>query len=294
MEVWTVQRLLNWTVEYLAKKGVDSPRLSAELLLGAVLGMKRIELYTRFDEVVGEEQRGRLRELVNRAGEHEPVGYLVGRIEFYSLEFEISRDCMIPRPETELLVERAIEFLRGRDGEQEICDLCTGCGCIAVAIARNVAFCRIIATDISDAALETASRNVAKHGAGQRVRLLQGDLFDAIVPELDVRRFDLVVCNPPYVSAGEIEMLEKGVRDYEPREAIYGGADGLDAYRRIIGRVGDFLKADGVLMLEIGYAQGQAVSALLEQSGLFEEIRIEKDLSNNDRIATAKKAKSNS
>jgi release factor glutamine methyltransferase len=294
MEVWTVQRLLKWTTEYLAKKEVDSPRLSAELLLGTVLGMKRIELYTRFSEIVGEEQRGRLRELVKRAGEHEPVGYLVGRIEFYSLEFEISRDCMIPRPETELLVERAIEFLRGRDGEQHICDLCTGCGCIAVAIARNFAFCRIIATDISDKALEAASRNVAKHGVGQRVRLLQGDLFDAIVPELDVRRFDLVVCNPPYVSAGEYEKLERGVRDYEPREAIYGGADGLDAYRRIIGRVGDFLKADGALMLEIGYAQGQAVRALLEQSGLFGEIRIEKDLSNNDRIATAKKAKSNS
>ncbi len=288
MEVWTVQRLLNWTVEYLAKKGVDSPRLSAELLLGAVLGMKRIELYTRFDQVVGEEQRGRLREFVKRAGEHEPVGYLVGRVEFYSLEFEISRACMIPRPETELLVERAIEFLRGRDGEQYVCDLCTGCGCIAAAIARNFALCRIIATDISDSALETASRNVAKYGVGQRVRLLSGDLFDAIVPELDVEKFDLVVCNPPYVSAAEIEMLEKGVRDYEPREAIYGGVDGLDVYRRIIGRVGDFLKADGALMLEIGYTQGQAVRVLLEQSGLFEEIRIEKDLGNNDRIAIAR------
>jgi release factor glutamine methyltransferase len=291
MEVWTVQRLLNWTTEYLAKKGIDSPRLSAELLLGAVLGMKRIELYTRFDEVVDEDKRGRLRELVKRAGEHEPVAYLVGRTEFYSLEFEISRECMIPRPETELLVERAIEFLRGRDGEQYVCDLCTGCGCIAAAIAKNFTLCKIIATDISDAALEAASRNVAKHRIEGRVKLLRGDLFDAIVPELDVVRFDLVVCNPPYVSAGEIEMLEKSVRDYEPREAIYGGADGLDVYRRIIGRVSDFLKADGAIMLEIGYAQGQAVRGLLEESGVFEEIRIEKDLSNNDRIATAKKIK---
>ncbi len=160
MQTWTIQKLLNWTAEYFAEKGIDSPRLSAELLLSYVLAMKRIELYTQFDKLVSPEQLDRLHELVKRAGQHEPIAYLTGKTEFYSLEFDVSPDCMIPRPETELLVERAIEFLRTRTGRQFVCDLCTGCGCIAIAIAKNFPGARIIATDISDAALNIAAKNV--------------------------------------------------------------------------------------------------------------------------------------
>jgi release factor glutamine methyltransferase len=289
MQNWTIQKLLNWTTEYLTNKGIDSPRLSAELLLSHIVGLKRIELYTQFDKAIAKEQLDRLRNLVKRAGQKEPVPYLVGKTEFYSLELDITPDCMIPRPETELLVERAIEFLRTRTGEQFVCDLCTGSGCIAVAIARNYPDCRIIATDISDAALSVAARNIEKHQLKERIRLLCGDLFDPLAPQLDVDKFDLIVCNPPYVSAAEFEKLDKNVKDYEPKLALFAGDDGLDVYRRIIEKADSFLKSDAALMLEVGYNQGQAVRELFEQVGIFVEITIEKDVHDNDRIAIAKK-----
>jgi release factor glutamine methyltransferase len=288
-DIWTIQKLLNWIAEYLKNKGVDSPRLSAELLLSYVLGLRRIELYTQFDKVVTEEQLGRLHDLVERAGKSEPIAYLAGKTEFYSLELEVTADCMIPRPETELLVERAIEFLRARGGEQFVCDLCTGSGCIATAIAKNFSDCRIIATDICEAALGVAAKNIERYGLTNRVKLLCGDLFDPIVPELDVDKFDLIVCNPPYVSSAEFEKLSKNVKDYEPKMALFAGDDGLDIYRRIIAEAGQFLKPDAALMLEIGYKQGQAVRQLLEQTGCFGGITIEKDHCGNDRIAIAKK-----
>jgi release factor glutamine methyltransferase len=287
MQTWTIQKLLNWITEHFTDKGIDSPRLSAELLISHVAGLKRIELYTQFDKAVDKQQLDRLHELVERAGRNEPVAYLTGKTEFYSLELNVTPDCMIPRPETELLVERAIEFLQTRPRKQFICDLCTGCGCIAVAIAKNCANADIIATDISDAALNIAAKNIETHQLKDRIRLLQGDLFDALVPQLDVDTFDLIVCNPPYVSAAEFEKLDKNIKDYEPKSALFAGADGLDIYRRICEKADKFLKSDAALMLEIGYAQGRTIKEMLEQTGSFAEIKIEKDSHDNDRIATA-------
>lgn len=287
MNTWTIQKLLNWVTEYLTGKGIDSPRLSAELLLCHVVGLTRIELYTKFDRPVPQGQLDMLRDLVRRAGLHEPVAYLTGRTEFYSIELDITSDCLIPRPETELLVQRAIEFLRTRDGVQFACDLCTGSGCIAVAVAKNFSNARVIATDISARALEVAARNVDKHGLNERIELLQGDLFEPLVEQLDVTEFDLIVCNPPYVSNAEYETLAKNVRDYEPAPALLAGTDGLDIYRRLIEKVDEFLKPGAVLMLEIGYAQGPAVRELLEQTGAFANITIEKDPNDNDRVVTA-------
>ena len=289
MQNWTIQKLLKWITGYLTEKGVDSPRLSAELLLSHVLGLKRIELYTNFDKSVPKEHLDKLHDLVKRAGQQEPVAYLTGKTEFYSLELDVTPACMIPRPETELLVERAIELLRARNGTQFVCDLCTGCGCIAVAIGRNCPDARIIATDICDAALAIAARNVEKHQLKERITLLCGDLFDPLVPQLDVEKFDLIVCNPPYVSAAEYEKLDRNVKDYEPKLALLAGDDGLDVYRRIIEKADQFLKSDAALMLEIGFAQGSAIKELLEKNGAFSQIRIEKDLHNNDRIVSAKK-----
>ena len=288
MASWTIQKLLNWVTEYLTNKGVDSPRLSAELLLCHVVGSTRIELYTQFNTPVPQGQLDQLHGLVKRAGLHEPVAYLTGRTEFYSIELDITGDCLIPRPETELLVQRAIEFLRTRDGVQFVCDLCTGSGCIAVAIGKNFPAARVIATDISAGALEVAAGNVAKHQLHERVELLQGDLFEPIVRQLDVDAFDLIVCNPPYVSSTEYEKLAKNVKDYEPKSALHAGTDGLDVYRRLIDKVDEFLKPAGALMLEIGYAQGPAVRSLLEQTKAFAEITIEKDPHDNDRIVTAR------
>jgi release factor glutamine methyltransferase len=290
MSEWTIQKLLNWTTEYLTQKKVDSPRLSAELLLSYALDLKRIELYTLYNRVVEEEHLARLRELVRRAGRHEPIAYLVGKTEFYSIEFEVTPDCLIPRPETELLVQRAIEFLRRRTGSRQVCDLCTGCGTIAVAIAKNVPDARVVATDISEAALGVAARNARKYQLEERIELLQGDLFDPLLPPFDVTQFDLIACNPPYVSAAEYEELERNVQDYEPRLALYGGQDGLDLYRRICEQVGRHLKPDAALLLEIGYTQGPAVKELLEQTGLFTTIEIDKDLSGHDRVVLAGRA----
>ena len=289
MEIWTIQKLLNWITRFLEEKNIDSPRLSAELLLSHVLSLKRIELYTQFDKIVEQQQLSILRDLVKRAGQNEPVPYLVGKTEFYSIELDITPDCLIPRPETELLVERAVEFLRERQGPQLICDLCTGSGCIAVAIAKNFPDAHITATDISDAALSVAARNIEKHALAGRVDLLCGDLFDPILPQLDKSPFDLIVCNPPYVTTSEYEALEPNVRDYEPRIALHAGLDGLDIYRRIAEKADAFLKPDAALMLEIGHAQGPAVRTLLESPALFTNIRIEKDFHNNDRIVTASK-----
>ena len=207
MQTWTIQKLLNWITKYLTEKGIDSPRLSAELLLSNVLTMERIELYTQFDKLVAKDQLDILHDLVKRAGQHEPISYLTGRTEFYSLQLEVCPDCMIPRPETELLVERAIEFLRTHTGPQFVCDLCTGCGCIALAIAKNSTQAKIIATDICDAALNVAAKNIEKYKLKDRITLLCGDLFEPIVPHLDVEKFDLIVCNPPYVSTAEYEKL---------------------------------------------------------------------------------------
>ncbi len=289
MQTWTIQKLLNWVTDYLTDKAVDSPRLSAELLISDCLGLERIELYTQFDRPVTQQQLDRLHDLVKRVGQHEPIAYLLGKTEFYSLQFKVSPDCMIPRPETELLVDRAVKFLRARNGEQLVCDLCTGCGSIAVAIAKNFANAEIIATDISSAALNIAAKNISAHNLKGRVQLLCGDLFEPVESRPGEHKFDLIVCNPPYVSAAEFERLGRNVKDYEPKLALFAGDDGLDIYRRIIEKVEAFLKPDAALMMEIGYTQAVSVRELIQQTGIFAEIEIEKDLHNQDRIAIAKK-----
>ena len=285
---WTVKKLLDWITKYLDEKSVDSPRLCAELLLGYVLGLERIHLYTNFDKTIGQSELDQLHSLVKRAADHEPVQYLVGRTEFYSIEMEVSRDCLIPRPETELLVEYAIEFLRARQGPQLVCDLCTGSGCIAVAIAKNHSESKIIATDICDKALTMADINVKKHNLTDQIELLCGDLFEPLVPQLDKAKFDLVVSNPPYVSTKEYEKLDKNVKEYEPSHALLAGVDGLDAYRRICNLIGEFLKPDAAFMLEIGYTQGQEVKDLIHNTGLFAEVQIIQDFYNLDRIVIGK------
>ena len=292
MQPWTIQKLLNWITEHFTSKRLDRPRLSAELLLCHILGMKRIELYTQFDKIVDKQQLDQLHDLVERAAQDEPTAYLIGKTEFYSLQLDINSDCLIPRPETELLVERAVEFLQIRKGRQFVCDLCTGCGCIAVAIAKNSSAAEIIATDISDSALRVAAGNIEIYQLQHRIKLLCGDLFDPIVPHLDIEKFDLIVCNPPYVSTAEFENLDKNVKDYEPKLALFAGVDGLNIYRKIAERIEKFLKPDAALILEVGYKQGPAVKELLEQTACFSEITIEKDYHNNDRIVTAKKISS--
>ena len=289
METWTIQKLLNWMTDYFTQKSVDSPRVSAEMLLCHILKLERIELYMHFDRPVSADDLAKLRALVKRAADHEPVAYLVGRTGFYSLDIEVSSACLIPRPETEQLVELAIEFLRTRPAPQYVLDMCTGSGCIAVAIAKGVPDVKVIATDICDDALSVAARNVQHHQLTETVQLLCGDLFAPIIEGLDETRFDLIVSNPPYVSTAEYEALEKNVKDYEPQKALHAGEKGLDIYERIIAETTTHLKPDAALMMEIGYQQGDDIKELLDSSNTFKEIEVKKDFTKNDRIAIAKK-----
>lgn len=286
METWTINRLLTWITGYLARKAVDSPRFSAELLLSEVLARPRIELYTHFDQVVPDSDLERLRDLVRRAGEHEPVAYLVGWTEFYSLRIEVCRDCLIPRPETELLVQRAIEFVRSRPGPQSLLDLGTGSGCIAIAVAVNCSRASCLATDICDRALAVAARNIQLHGLTDQVILAKGDLFEP-VRTTGEGPFDLIVSNPPYVASDEFEVLDRSVRDYEPRLALDGGPDGLMYIRQIVSQSGQLLRPDGTLMLEIGYRQGKQVCELLQGNGAFARVELFKDSQGWDRIVVA-------
>jgi release factor glutamine methyltransferase len=289
MAVWTLQKLLGWMTEYFTEKNLDSPRLSAEMLLSFALGLSRIELYTNFEKVVEQSQLDKLRRLVKRAAANEPIQYIIGSTEFYSLQIELDKNCLIPRPETELLVERAVEYLRQKDQKQRVCDLCTGSGCVAVAIAKNYPKAEIVATDISDKALKKADQNIKKYELSDKVQLLCGDLFDAIIAQLDDTKFDLIVSNPPYVSESEFEELDTKIKNYEPAQALLAGDDGLDVYRRIAEQAPDYLKKNAILMLETGYRQGQQVMDLLDETGEFSQIKKEKDLNENDRIVSAKK-----
>jgi release factor glutamine methyltransferase len=288
-ETWTTGKLLEWINGYFLKNGVDSPRLSAEMLLAHILKVKRIDLYVQFEKVVDDSHLAPLRGLVKRCGQHEPLAYLIGKTEFYSMEFSITKDCLIPRPETEMLVQRGIEFLRLREGRQQVLDLCTGSGCVAVAVAKNHPAADVVATDISDAALSAAATNVGKHGLTARVKLLCGDLFAPIIDGLDSAGFDLITANPPYVSTAEYENLDKNVRDYEPKIALLAGPDGLDVYKRIVAEVDKFLKPGAALMMEVGFRQAGAIRKLLEDRGIFTRISVEKDFNNNDRLVIAVK-----
>ena len=289
METWTIQKLLNWITDFFTEKNIDSPRLSAELILCNVLKLERIELYTNFDKSVAPDQLARLRAIVKRGAEHEPIAYLVGKTEFYSLDIKVTRDTLIPRPETELLAERAIEYLRTLDPPQYMCDLCTGSGCVAAAVAVGVPEAKIIATDICDKALAVADENITSHNLNERVHLLCGDLFEPIIEGRDQAHFDVIVSNPPYIATDQYHQLDKNVKDYEPELALHAGADGLDVYKRIIAQTPEHLKPDAKLMMEIGYDQGQAIKKLLEESQAFTDITIEKDFAKNDRIVTATK-----
>jgi release factor glutamine methyltransferase len=287
METWSIQKLLNWMTDYFGKNEIEDPRLSAEMILSYALGLKRIELYMHFDRVVDKPTLDKLHQMIKRAAAHEPIAYLVGRKEFYSLEIKVNGQCLIPRPETELLVERSIEFLRKRSAPRYVCDLCTGSGCIAAAVATGVDNVSIIATDICDGALSVAAENVAHHGLEDKIQLLCGDLFDPIIEGLDQTHFDLIVSNPPYISTAEMAELDKNVKDFEPHKALHAGDEGLDVYKRIIAAADEHLKDDGALMLEIGYKQAEAIRQMLEAAGCFKDIIVEKDTFGNDRVVTA-------
>ncbi len=288
---WTIRRLLEWTTGFFTRKSVDPARLSAELLLSHVLGVARIKLYTDYDRVLEPAQLERYRELVRRASEDEPIAYLTGRAHFFNLEFEVTRDVLIPRPDTETLVENVLQLARVTAGLESprVLDLCTGSGCVAAAIAQNLKRSTVLAIDKSAAAAEVARRNVERLGLSDRVRVEIGDLFAPLTNLSDAQPFDLIVANPPYIASDQIDKLDRSVRDYEPREALDGGTDGLDVHRRILAEAPRRLVPGGRIFLEIAFDQGAAATEMIRGHDAFEEAKVLRDRAGNDRVLAARK-----
>jgi release factor glutamine methyltransferase len=262
---WTIGRLLNWTADYFAKQGLESPRLEAEVLLAHARGCQRIMLYTAFEEVASEELRTKFRELVKRRTAGEPFAYLAGKREFFSLEFAVTRDVLIPRPETEQLVMTVVDWVRRRGlPSARIIDLGTGSGCIAVCLAKQLPGAQITAVDVSEAALAVARRNAERHGVSGRVEFARSDLL-ADVP---AGQFDVIVSNPPYITSSEMATLDASVRDHEPHLALDGGADGTDVIARIIDAVPRWLVPGGLLAMEISPTIVSQVNQLVAGSSL--------------------------
>ena len=280
-ETWTVRRLLEWTEDFLRKKGVESPRLEAQILLAHTLGCKKIDLYVRHEEEPAEDKRTAFREMIKKRAEGMPVAYLVGHREFYSLEFAVSPAVLIPRPETETLVMEALRRLKPLDAPR-VLDIGTGSGALAVAIAKQHKTARVTAVDVSPAALAVAAANAQRHGIADRVTFLEGDLFGPVAGQT----FDLIVSNPPYIADSEFPSLDVGVRDFEPRSALAGGPDGLDFYRRIAADVATYLAPGGTVMVEIGPTQEAAVRELF--AARLEPGPTYKDAAGRPRVVTAK------
>ena len=289
---WTVERLLTWMRQYFERRSIDAPRLSAELLLAHVLGVPRIKLYTDYQSVLSDTQLATLRDLVTRAGNEEPIAYLTGRAHFFNLELIVTPAVLIPRPDSETLVEQTMRLFRDTLGLEvpRVLDLCTGSGCIAIAIAKHHATAQVTASDLSDAALAVAEQNVEKIGVGDRVTLMRGDLYDALESLPDATPFDIVVSNPPYIARPQLAGLPKNVKDYEPMMALDGGDDGLDFHRRIIAGAERWLRPSGFLLTEIAFDQQEAALALLADNEGWISPRVLRDHAGNPRVLMAQRA----
>ena len=285
-DAWTILALLDWTTRFFAGKGIHTARLDAELLLAHALGCRRIELYARYDRVPRGEPLDRFRQLVRQRGARVPAKYLVGHAEFYSRAFAVGPGVLIPRPETELLVERALEALP-EDRDLRVADLGTGCGAIAIAVAALRPRVRVEATDLSAEALAVAKANAERHEVADRVAFRQGDWFEALG---DGEPFDAILSNPPYVAAADLDAAMPEVRDHEPRLALDGGPDGLNALRAIIGQAPAWLVPGGWLLVEIGAGQSPAVRQLAEAAGRYAAIDVTSDFQDVERIVAVRKA----
>lgn len=288
---WTVAKLLSWTEKYFDRLGMASPRLDAELLLAHALSCVRIDLYTGYEQLVEEQERVLFRGFVARRASFEPVAYILGKREFFSLDFDVGPKVFIPRPETETLVDRVLAVLREKEAGGEsprILDLGTGSGCIAVSLAHELRNAQVTAVDISPDALELARKNAVRHDVADRIRFLTGDLFEPLQREGTSERFDVIVSNPPYVSPLEYEGLMRDVRDFEPELALLDRRDhdGLGYYRLIAQGARECLRDGALLAFELGESQSTAVEAFLSQAG-WAQIEVVPDYAGISRVITA-------
>lgn len=271
----------------LESHNIPASRLEAELLMAHMLKCQRHDLYLMRDWDLDDAQAQRFFDLIYRRCEGCPIQYITNRQEFMGLEFYVDHRVLIPRADTEILVEHVIKRLSQREEPVHILDVGTGSGAIAVSLAIFLPGVRITAIDISAGALDVAKLNACRHGVQDRIAFLEGDLFSPLYGHYDVRSFDAVVSNPPYIPTQEIEGLDRHIRDYEPRIALDGGHDGLKFYSRLAGEGLDWLKAGGLLAVEVGYGQAQKVKSMLESTGCYGDIAIEKDLAGIERVVLA-------
>ena len=273
---------LRWATELLDSKGIESARLEAEILLAHVLKVGRLYLYINPEQELSQEQIDNYSKLIQRRLEHEPTAYILGHREFMDLDLIVNEDVLIPRPETEVLVETVIDHLNDITRMVRIADIGTGSGAIAISLAKSLPNAAVEAVDISESAINIAKLNTDRYSL--RVTFHCGDLLSP----LNGKKYNAIVSNPPYIPSQVIDGLQAEVKDYEPRTALDGGSDGLDFYRRLIGEAPHLLIENGFLAFEIGFDQAEEVKQLIDKTGLYREVEVIKDLSNNDRVVVAK------
>ncbi len=274
---WNILSLIKWTTDYFQSRSIESPRASAEILLAHSLRLRRIELYMRYDQPLTANELACFKALIKRRAAGEPVAYIVGEKEFWSLTLSVTKDVLIPRPETEMLVETALKILP-KDTCKRVSEIGTGSGAIILALASERPGHEFFASDYSLKALNIAKHNAKNHGLD--IRFFAGNWF---APLSEKARFDLIVSNPPYIPTADIETLQTEIRNFEPRLALDGGKDGLDSIRHIIENAKNHLVLGGSLMLEIGYDQKERVFAIAEMFG-YKDMYCVKDYSGHDRV----------
>ena len=275
-QVWTIGAILKWSEQYFAGHGAESPRLDAEVLLSYLLGQKRIFLYVHFDQPLTVDELARYRELVKRRAAGEPVAYICGEKEFMGLAFHVTPDVLVPQPDTETLVEAALDRLKGKEAVR-VADICTGSGAIALALAHYLPGASVAATDISPEAVEIAKGNAERLELSARTEFFTGDLLAPLAG----KSFDAIVSNPPYMPSAEIAGLPREVRA-EPRLALDGGADGLDFYRRLVAESAALLEGGGFLAVECGATQAGAIAEMAAER--FGKTEILRDLAGKERV----------
>lgn len=281
VKIWTIGELLRWATDDFRARGIESPRLDAELLLGHATGLTRIQLIVEAGKELEADALARFRDLVKRRRAREPIAYILGVREFYGHAFRVDSRVLVPRPDTEALVEEALVRTRHVSLAMRALDLCTGSGCVAISLALERPTSLVLATDQSGGALAVARDNALRLGA-YRVALARGDLYAAVPPGC---RFDVVTANPPYIATGELAGLMPDVRDFEPRPALDGGEDGLALVRRVVAGAAAWLVRGGALAVEVGAGQAAAAVTLFERAG-YEQVQIRRDYARIERVVS--------
>ena len=282
-EIWTIGRILQWTEQYFQSKEMDTPRLDGEVLLSHVLGKDRIYLYTHYDQPLIQEELDAFRPLVQERAKGHCVAAIIGEKDFMGLTFKVNDKVLIPRPDTETLIEYVLGTY-SKDSDVRILDVCTGPGTILLSLLHYLPNAYGVGLEISRDALSVAEENSERFNINDRVQLLESDMFSALASNAE--KFDLIVSNPPYIRTGDAKLLSQDVLN-EPHIALFGGEDGLEFYRILAKACGTYLKSQGRIAFEIGFDQAESVKALLEETGQYSNIQCIADLGGNDRVVTA-------